>query len=96
MLYEDNKACIKWVENPYAHSRTKHIDVRYYFEREQQFKFEVYGKRSSGRHLSSRVPELGWLVVVNPAELIRLFVHDRIVSAAAEVQIHEVVRAYLN
>ena len=26
-LWEDNKACIKWVKNPCAHSRTKHIDV---------------------------------------------------------------------
>ena len=26
-LWEDNKACIKWVQNPCAHSRVKHIDV---------------------------------------------------------------------
>jgi hypothetical protein len=34
IIYEDNQACIKLSENPHAHGRTKHIDVRHHFIRE--------------------------------------------------------------
>jgi transposase InsO family protein len=35
VLKEDNKACISIAYNPVQHSRTKHIDVRYHYIREQ-------------------------------------------------------------
>ena len=33
-IYSDNQACIALAKDPVAHSRTKHIDVRYHFIRE--------------------------------------------------------------
>ena len=33
-MYEDNRPCIKWVENPCAHSKVKHIDVPLKFIRD--------------------------------------------------------------
>ncbi|MCP3662963.1 MAG: Ty1/Copia family ribonuclease HI [Gammaproteobacteria bacterium] len=33
-LYEDNQGAIAIAQNPVAHSRTKHIDIRYHFIRE--------------------------------------------------------------
>ena len=39
-IWEDNKACIKWVQNPCAHSRTKHIDVPLKSIREDIQEFE--------------------------------------------------------
>ena len=33
-IWEDNQACIKLVENPVHHKRTKHIDIRYHFVRD--------------------------------------------------------------
>ncbi len=35
-LYCDNEAAIRLVKNPEFHQRTKHIDVKYYFIRDQQ------------------------------------------------------------
>ena len=34
-VYEDNQGCIALAKNPVAHERTKHIDIRYHFIREQ-------------------------------------------------------------
>ncbi|KAG7529891.1 hypothetical protein FFLO_05339 [Filobasidium floriforme] len=34
LLYEDNQACIKLAQNPIAHARSKHIDVKYHAIRE--------------------------------------------------------------
>ena len=34
-LYEDNQGAIAFAKNPVAHARTKHIDIRYHFIREQ-------------------------------------------------------------
>jgi hypothetical protein len=31
-IFEDNQACIKLAKNPQQHSRTKHIQVRYFFQ----------------------------------------------------------------
>ena len=36
VLYEDNRGCIDLVNNPVHHQRTKHIDIRHHFVREQQ------------------------------------------------------------
>ena len=33
-LYEDNRPCIKWIENPCQHSKVKHIDVPLKFIRD--------------------------------------------------------------
>jgi len=33
-IFEDNQACIKLAKNPQQHSRTKHIQVRYFFIRQ--------------------------------------------------------------
>ena len=35
VLYEDNQGAIQLAENPRHHSRTKYIDVKYHFIREQ-------------------------------------------------------------
>ena len=35
IIYEDNQACINLANNPVAHGRTKHIDVKYHFLREK-------------------------------------------------------------
>ena len=34
IIFEDNQGCIKLIQNPIYHSRTKHIDVRYFYIRE--------------------------------------------------------------
>jgi hypothetical protein len=34
MIYCDNKSCIKLLENPVFHDRSKHIEVRYHFIRD--------------------------------------------------------------
>ena len=34
VIMEDNQAAIAITQNPIAHARTKHIDIRYHFERE--------------------------------------------------------------
>ena len=34
-MYEDNQGAIALIENPVHHQRTKHIDIRYHFIREQ-------------------------------------------------------------
>lgn len=34
-LYEDNKSCIALASNPTGHKRSKHIDIKYHFTREQ-------------------------------------------------------------
>jgi hypothetical protein len=41
IIEEDNQSCIKWCENPVFHSRSKHIEVRYYFIRDMVQKREV-------------------------------------------------------
>ena len=33
-FYVDNQSAIKLVENPVAHDRTKHIDIKYHFIRD--------------------------------------------------------------
>jgi hypothetical protein len=35
VVYEDNRGAIALAENPHAHNRTKHIDVKYHFTREK-------------------------------------------------------------
>ena len=35
VLLEDNQGCIAFSENPLHHKKTKHIDVRYHYTREQ-------------------------------------------------------------
>ena len=34
-IYEDNQGCISIANNPTCHKRTKHIDIKYHFSREQ-------------------------------------------------------------
>ena len=34
-IYEDNNGCISIANNPTNHRKTKHIDVKYHFSREQ-------------------------------------------------------------
>jgi len=34
-IYEDNQGCISIANNPSCHKRTKHIDIKYHFAREQ-------------------------------------------------------------
>ena len=34
-IYEDNKGTIELTKNPKSHSRTKHIDIKYHFNREK-------------------------------------------------------------
>ena len=35
VIFEDNQGCIALAKNPVSHDRTKHIDIRYHFIREQ-------------------------------------------------------------
>jgi hypothetical protein len=35
ILYEDNQSCIAWATNPVDHNRTKHINIRYHYIRDQ-------------------------------------------------------------
>jgi hypothetical protein len=35
-LYVDNQSAIKLIQNPVAHDRTKHIDIKYHFIRDAQ------------------------------------------------------------
>ena len=35
IIYEDNQGAIALVNNPVHHQRTKHIDIRFHFMREQ-------------------------------------------------------------
>jgi hypothetical protein len=35
VCHEDNQACISMIKNPTHHSRTKHIDIKYHYTREQ-------------------------------------------------------------
>lgn len=35
VIYEDNNSCISIANNPTSHKRSKHIDVKYHFSREQ-------------------------------------------------------------
>ncbi len=34
VLMENNQGAIAFAKNPVAHARTKHIDIRYHYERE--------------------------------------------------------------
>lgn len=34
-IYEDNNGCISIANNPTNHKRSKHIDIKYHFSREQ-------------------------------------------------------------
>jgi hypothetical protein len=34
MIYYDNQSCIKLLENPVFHDRSKHIEIRYHFIRD--------------------------------------------------------------
>ena len=40
-IYEDNSGCIAISKNPEKHKRTKHIDIKYHFLREQVNKNQV-------------------------------------------------------
>lgn len=35
IIFEDNHGCINIANNPVHHKRTKHIDIKYHFSREQ-------------------------------------------------------------
>lgn len=35
IIYEDNNGCISIANNPTNHKRTKHVDIKYHFSREQ-------------------------------------------------------------
>lgn len=35
IIYEDNNGCISIANNPTSHKRSKHIDIKYHFSREQ-------------------------------------------------------------
>ena len=35
VIYEDNSGCISIANNPTSHKRSKHIDIKYHFSREQ-------------------------------------------------------------
>ena len=35
IIYEDNSGCISIANNPTSHKRSKHIDIKYHFSREQ-------------------------------------------------------------
>ena len=35
IIYEDNNSCISIANNPTSHKRSKHIDIKYHFSREQ-------------------------------------------------------------
>lgn len=35
LIYEDNQSCISIANNPSCHKRSKHIDIKYHFSREQ-------------------------------------------------------------
>ena len=41
IIHQDNKGSIALAENPTAHSRTKHIDIRYHFVRQVNQRGEV-------------------------------------------------------
>ena len=41
LVHEDNQSCIKIVNNPAAHGRTKHIDVKHFFVQEAQSRKEI-------------------------------------------------------
>jgi len=38
MIYCDNQNCIKLLENPFFHDRSKHIDIRYHHLRDCVFR----------------------------------------------------------
>ena len=40
VIFEDNQSCIALAKNPGKHDRTKHIDIRYHFAREQVIEYE--------------------------------------------------------
>lgn len=35
VIFEDNNGCISIANNPTSHKRSKHIDIKYHFSREQ-------------------------------------------------------------
>lgn len=41
IIYEDNTGCISIANNPTSHKRSKHIDIKYHFSREQVEKNEI-------------------------------------------------------
>ena len=40
-LFCDNESVIKLANNPISHSRTKHIDIQYYFLRDHETKGDI-------------------------------------------------------
>lgn len=53
LIFEDNQSCIKVAEEPRAHKRVKHIDVKYHFIREAIGNGEVQLKyKQSGEQLA--------------------------------------------
>ena len=53
VIYEDNDGCISVANNPSSHKRSKHIDIKYHFSREQiekrviQLEFVPTGNQSA-------------------------------------------------
>ena len=41
LIYEDNNGCISIAINPTSHKRSKHIDIKYHFSREQVEKYVI-------------------------------------------------------
>jgi hypothetical protein len=50
-LYCDNKSAIAITHNPEHHSRSKHIDVKYHFLRDQQSNGTINISHISSRHI---------------------------------------------
>lgn len=57
--YEDNQGCISIANNPTCHKRTKHIDIKYHFTREQ-----VENKLICIKYISTDLPlaDIHWEV----------------------------------
>ena len=71
-LYEDNRPCIKWIENPCAHSKVKHIDVPLNFIRDDV----TVGKTIDLQYINTKAqladlftkqlsPKVHWNLLVN-------------------------------
>jgi hypothetical protein len=79
-IFEDNQACIKLAKNPQQHSRTKHIQVRYFFIRQhlddgtmnlsycstKDQLADVFTKILAGHVARSLLDRLGLLKLHNP------------------------------
>jgi hypothetical protein len=41
VIYCDNQSCVKLLENPVFHDKSKHIEIKYYFLRDKFHRGEV-------------------------------------------------------